>query len=209
MTVIDLSHIINPAVTVFPGTEKPIFQNIDIEGYREIKMTLYTHTATHIDAPYHIIKNTKSLDEFPVNKFIGKGMVINCKGITGKNISVNFLKQYEEKVKSAAFILLNSGWSSKWGTNDYFEKFPTLTSEAATWLTNFNLQGIGLDSISLDEVPDMTLPNHHIVLKKEIIIIENMTNFDSLPIDGFIFQCFPLKIEKADGSPTRAIAILT
>jgi arylformamidase len=207
MAIIDLSHIINPDISVFPGTEKPIFQKIDIEGYRELKMTMFTHTATHIDAPYHIIKNTKSLDELPVGKFYGKAIVLNCKALEGMNITVDFLKQYEGKIKNVEFVLLNSGWSLKWKTEEYFENFPTLTKEAAQWLTQFKLNGIGLDSISLDRVEDLTLPNHHIVLSKEFIIIENLCNLDSLPDSEFIFQCFPLKIEKADGSPVRAIAI--
>ncbi|HTB07518.1 MAG TPA: cyclase family protein [Bacteroidia bacterium] len=209
MTIIDLSHIINPDITVFPGTEKPVFERIDIESYPEIKMTMFTHTATHIDAPIHVLKGTKSLDEFPVSKFIGRCLVIDCKHLYGKHITKDFLKQYETKIKGAAFVLFNSGWSLKWKTDAYFEGFPTLTADAATWLTGFNLQGIGLDSISLDPVEDMNLPNHRIVLDKEILIIENLCNLDKLPGDEFMFQCLPLKIEHADGSPVRAIAIFT
>jgi arylformamidase len=207
MKVIDLSHIINPDITVFPGTEKPIFELIDIEGYAELKMTMFTHTATHIDAPCHIIKNTKSLDQFPAEKFVGKGIVINCKNLKGKTITLDFLKPFEAKIKEAAFILFNSGWSLKWKTDQYFDDFPTLTEEAAKWLTGFKLKGIGLDHISLDEVADLNLPNHKIVLKEEILIIENMTNLDSLP-EEFMFQCFPLRIENADGSPVRAVAMV-
>src|SRR5271155_5618344 len=118
--IIDLSHTINPDISVFPGTEKPIFQKIDIEGYRELKMTMFTHTATHIDAPYHIIKNTKSLDELPIGKFYGKATVIDCKELAGKNITIDFLKQFEEKIKNVEFILFNSGWSLKWQTEAYF-----------------------------------------------------------------------------------------
>jgi len=208
MTLIDLSHIINPDISVFPGTEKPVFERKEIEGYPEVKMTIYTHTATHIDAPIHIIKGARTLDELPIDIFIGKAIIIDCKHLAGKNITLDFLKQFEDKIRNIEFIIFNSGWSVKWKTDAYFVGFPTLTSEAAKWLTTFNLKGIGLDSISLDPVADLTLPNHKIVLAKEILIIENMTNLDSLPNGEFMFQCFPLRIEKADGSPVRAVAIL-
>jgi len=208
LTIIDLSHIINPDISVFPGTEKPVFERKEIEGYPEVKITMYTHTATHMDAPIHIIKNARTLDELPMDRFMGKGMVINCKHLGGNQITLDFLKRFEDRIKNAEFILFNSGWSAKWKTDAYFEDFPTLTAEAAIWLTQFKLKGIGLDSISLDPVADMSLPNHKIVLAKEILIIENMTNMDSLPNDEFMFQCFPLKIEKADGSPIRAVAIV-
>lgn len=208
MKIIDLSHIINPDISVFPGTEKPVFERKEIEGYPEVKITMYTHTATHMDAPIHIIKGARTLDELPIDRFIGKAIVIDCKHLAGKNITLDFLKQFVDKIKNIEFILFNSGWSAKWKTDAYFENFPTLTQEAATWLTQFKLKGIGLDSISLDPVPDLTLPNHKIVLAKEILIIENMTNLDSLPNEEFIFQCFPLKIEKADGSPVRAVGMV-
>lgn len=208
MRVIDLSHTINPNVTIFPGMEKPIFQEIDIDGYAELKITMYTHTATHIDAPCHILKGTESLDDLTLDRFMGTGIVIDCKGLGPGEITKEFLKKHEDRIKDAEFILFNSGWSKKWKADDYLVGFPTLTPDAAQWLTNFKLKGIGLDSISLDVVEDMTLPNHHIVLDKGIIIVENMTNMDFIPEGSFIFQCFPLKIEKADGSPVRAVAIV-
>ena len=207
MTIVDLSHVIDPDISVFPGTEQPIFQRKEIEGYPEVKITMYTHTATHMDAPIHILKGKKTLDDFALDKFMGRGMVIDCKEFAGKQIPLSFMQKYESKIKNVEFILLNSGWSKKWKTEAYFNDFPTLTQDAAKWLTGFKLNGIGLDSISLDPVPDLSLPNHHIVLEKEILIIENMTNMDSLKGDEFMFQCFPLKIEKADGSPIRAAAI--
>lgn len=169
---------------------------------------MYTHTATHMDAPIHIIKGARTLDELPIEKFMGKAIVIDCKQFADKQITLDFLKQFEDKIKNVEFILLNSGWSSKWKTDAYFEGFPTLTNEAAKWLTKFNLKGIGLDSISLDPVPDLSLPNHKTVLAKEILIIENMTNMDALPNEEFMFQCLPLKIERADGSPIRAVAMV-
>ncbi len=217
MILIDLSHSISPDISVFPGTEKPVFERKEIEGYPEVKITMYTHTATHIDAPIHIIKGArpddpfgraKCLDDFPVDKFMGKAIVIDCKHLAGKQITLDFLRQFEDKIRKVEFILFNSGWSAKWKTDAYFEGFPTLTIEAATWLTEFNLKGIGLDSISLDPVPDLTLPNHKIVLAKEILIIENMCNIDALPDTEFMFQCFPLKIERADGSPVRAVGMV-
>ena len=208
MKIIDLTHVINPDITVFPGMEKPIFKEIEIDGYREKKLTMYSHTGTHIDAPFHIIKNTKTLDEFPIDKFYGKALMVDVKGLTGQFITKDFLMTYQSRLKDKSFVIFNSGWSLKWKDDDYFKDFPTLTVEAANYLASFNLNGIGLDMISLDKVDDETLPNHHIVLQKDILIIENLTNLDRISSEEFYFQCFPLKIERADGSPIRAVAFV-
>lgn len=205
--IADLSHLINEDIMVYPGTEKPVFEYMDVDGYREIKITMFTHTATHIDAPYHILRHGKTLDELPTDKFMGPGIVVDCKALGGKEITLDFLKPYEKQIAETDFILFNSGWSKKWKTDTYFDGFPVLSQDAAHWLCNFKLKGIGLDSISLDVVNSHELPNHHIILDKEMIIIENLTNLDSLPTSGFMFQCLPLKIERADGSPVRAVAV--
>ena len=53
-----------------------------------------------------------------------------------------------------------------------------------------------------------SLPNHHILLSKEILIIENLNNLDQLIGKDFDFYGIPLKIGAADGSPIRAFAHL-
>lgn len=89
------------------------------------------------------------------------------------------------------------------------EIFPVLSKVACSWLINFELKGVGLDVISIDPVDDtLDLINHRIVLGKGMVIIENLTNLDLIGDELFTFSCLPLKIENADGSPVRAIAIL-
>ena len=39
-----------------------------------------------------------------------------------------------------------------------------------------------------------------------IINIENLANLDQCGSGLFNFSCFPLKLENADGAPTRAVA---
>lgn len=213
--VIDLTQLINSSMTVYPGTvptkiEK--YNTIEKDGFAELKLTFCTHIGTHIDAPCHILKNMKSLDQFPVDKFIGKAILIPC--MHEKEISLEYLKRFKEEIFKAEFILFFTGWQFKWNTKKYFEDFPVLTEKAAGWLTTFNLKGIGFDAISADKVDfnekdlSVALKNHNILLGKEIIIIENLANLDKLPDTLFTFQCMPLKVENADGSPVRAIAIL-
>jgi kynurenine formamidase len=213
--VIDLSHILNEESTVYPDTVAPKFEvlnTVDKHGFTELKMTMVSHTGTHVDAPCHVLKNKKSLDQFPIEKFFGNAIVIPCQ--EREEINLKYLQTFEAPITQIDFILFFTGWQYKWDTKDYFDDCPTLTTEAARWLTKFKLKGIGLDAFSVDKIisaqkvtPD-TLPNHYILLGKEILLIENLTNLDKLPDSVFSFQCLPLKIENADGSPIRAIAMI-
>jgi kynurenine formamidase len=212
---IDLTHLLNENITVYPGTVRPkfeVFNTVEKDGFAELNMTMVLHSGTHMDAPCHIVQNSKSLDKFPIDKFIGNAIVIPSQDIT--EISVGFLQTYEDKIKQAEFILFFTGWQYKWNTEEYFEDAPVPTREAAMWLTNFHLKGIGCDSFSMDkmipagDVGSDSLPNHHIFLGKEILLIENLTNLDKLPDSSFQFYTIPLKIENADGSPVRAFAMI-
>lgn len=207
--IIDLTHTLKNNITVYPNTLEPVFEQgntIEQDGFAEINMTMCTHTGTHIDAPAHIIPNTKSLDEFGVEKFIGLATVIDCSQI--ERIDVDFLEEKKNTIKAVEFLLFYTGWQHKWNSENYFDEFPTLTIEAAKWLTQFDLKALGFDAISVDKMTDPNLPNHKILLKEEILIIENMTNLDQLISKTFELNCIPLKIQHSDGSPIRAFARL-
>ncbi len=211
MKVIDLSHTLNSEISIFPGAITPEFKRANTvleSGFAEYHITISSHHGTHIDAPYHIIDGSKTLDQFGPEKFIGPALKIDCRQLPTNTISLDVVKPYEPYLRETDFVILHTGWGSKWKNEDYCGDFPTLSKEAASWLAEFPLKGIGMDTISIDKVDSKDLPNHNIVLAKEILIIENMANLEELPERGFTLSCLPLKIEKADGSPVRAIGII-
>jgi len=211
MKIIDLSHTVSPGMPVYPGTEPPRFTDactIDTIGFAEKEMTMYSHTGTHMDAPSHIIEGAKTLDQLPPDHFVGKSSLVDVTSNKHPSIDCDFLKSHEHLIESSEFLLLHTGWSKLWGKDTYFQGYPVLSSKAATWLTGFQLKGIGMDTISADEAESTTFPIHTILLDRNIVIIENLRNLQALPAHGFMLCCFPLKIEYADGSPVRAVALV-
>ncbi len=210
MKIVDLTHKLNSEITVYPGTEKPIFRQshtVEKDGFAEQKITLYTHTGTHIDAPSHMLSDGVSLDKMPLDKFTGKAICIDCTDNSGENIDIVKIIPYSKLINELDFVLFRTGWSEKWKTEEYFNNFPVLSKDACKWLCSFNLKGIGFDTISIDSIDGpLGMSNHHTVLKSNMIIVENLTNLDQLDNSIFMFSCFPLKIQNADGSPVRAIA---
>jgi len=210
MKIIDLSHIIHPAMPVYPGDEPPIFQTgttIEKEGYRDTKITIYSHTGTHIDAPGHMLQNGLFLDNLKASHFFGKATIINFTNKKNYIITVNELKCYQEKINKVQFLIFNTGWSTYWGQNQYYENYPYLGNETAEWLSEFNLKGIGIDAISIDRSDTKNFFVHKTLLAKNIIIIENLNNLDSVKNNYFMLSVLPLKYKNADGSPVRATAI--
>lgn len=211
MQVIDLSQMLEPAMPVYPGTEPPLFAEaatIDTDGYREKRLSLRSHTGTHMDAPAHIMADGWTLDQLPVETFIGEALVFNCTGRERTTIEERELRPHAAQISRYAFFLLHTGWSRFWGDQRYYHDYPVVSEGAARWLVAAGLRGVGVDAISVDAPEAADLPVHRILLGAGLVIVENLTNLAAVPKRSFLFSCFPLKIKAADGSPARAAALL-
>jgi len=109
-------------------------------------------------------------------------------------------------------VLFNFDWSAHWGLRpngaQYLRDWPGVAMDAAEYLIEKSVAAIGVDTISPDTHEAMrTNPIHPLVLEKQVLIIENLTNLDQLP-DFFLFVALPLKIKGGSGSPVRAVAFV-
>ena len=212
MTIIDLTHLISETMPVYPGTEQPCLKTgttLEDDGFLEKKITFFSHTGTHLDAPAHLINGTKTLDNFDVGRFCGRAAVLDFSENKNAEIAAADLEPYQKQISQVAFVLIRTGWSQFWGEEGYFQDYPVLSPDGADWLTQFNLKGIGFDTISADRPDTQNFNIHKRFLSKDILIIENLANLDRLtPSRSFMFSCFPLNFKDADGSPVRAVATL-
>jgi kynurenine formamidase len=87
--------------------------------------------------------------------------------------------------------------------------FPGLSPEAAQWLAdNRNINMIGLDTPSIDYGQSSVFETHQILLKNDILIIENVANMDKLPLIGTTIFAFPMKIKGGSGAPLRLVGLV-
>ncbi|BEP30012.1 cyclase family protein [Helicovermis profundi] len=206
---IDLTHLVSSTISVYPGTPSPIINEIykiKEDGFRETLYSFYSHIGTHIDSPSHIVENGKSLDEFLMDKFIGNAYTIDVSGFYDKCISLEFIKQFVDKLNTNDFILFYSGYDKLWNTDAYFKNYPLFSKEAIQFISSFNIKGIGIDFISVDSIDSEDFYNHKVLLSKEIIIIENLTKLNTIIGRNVVFYGAPINIENANGSLVRAYA---
>lgn len=180
---------------------------IEQDGFAEMTFSMVTHTATHMDAPAHILPGGKTLDRYDVAHFAGRAAIIKAFDVPDGKITAEHLEPYRSRLEQADFALIHTGWSRYWGENKYFDGFPSLTAGAAEKLAGFRLQGVGIDAISVDHIDSYDFPVHHRLLEADTLIIENLARLDAIRKEEVHFICLPLKITGADGSPARAVAI--
>jgi len=209
MLLIDLTHPISEDMPVYPGTEPPVIVagcTVAEDGFLERKITLWSHTGTHVDAPAHLFENGRTLDAFPVTTYVGPARVLDVTGAANGIIGLDSIEPRLREIEQVDFLLIRTGWSRFWGTDQYFSGYPVLSTEAAGSLAGLGLKGVGFDAISPDPVGSENLPVHRVLMGAEMLIIENLTGLEQLPPEPFDLSCFPLAFEDADGSPVRAVA---
>ena len=208
--IIDLSHTIEPQMPVYPGTPAPELRDMglfDEYGVYVQRMQFDGHTGTHLDTPAHLFAGGKSTGDLPPENFYGRAAIIDCREVPVNGVISGEKLNVVADWQTLYFLIFYSGWYEKWGHDAYFSNFPVLDKAVAQQLAASPIKGVGLDMISIDAI-GAPLDNHHTFLAAGKIIIENLTNLEPLLGRHFDFACFPLKVQKGDGSPVRAVAIL-
>ena len=212
MKIIDLTHTMSRNMPVYPGTETPKFDpanTYEKDGFKETRLSMFSHTGTHMDPPAHLFPGRTTLDAFDASQFVGSACVIDCTDLSsGGRITMEHINRNRANADAAEFLLFFTGWDRYWGKSEYFGEYPYIDDEVADYIAKHQKKGVGLDVIGLDPIADENLTLHKKLLREnEIVIIENLTNLAALGGGLFTFCALPLKYENADGSPIRAIAL--
>lgn len=156
------------------------------------------HMGTHIDAPGHFTGIDKKITDYSVDVFIGNGICIDVHGVSKVNRDV--CEKYE--IHKSDIVLFYTGWDLRLHESDYFTGHPVITESCAQYLADKKVKMVGVDFPSVDQAPWAV---HKLLLRNDILIIENLTNLSGLVGKKFEIIALPLKID-AHGAPARVIA---
>jgi kynurenine formamidase len=209
---IDLTLTISKSIPNFPGSPKPQFiswSNLKDDGYNLELLFLSSHTGTHLDAPYHFTKNGLKINQIPLDRLIGNGIIIKLPKTKNTAITKLDITLFEKKnglIPNNSSIFFYTEWQKNLKKNNYFTENPGLDTSSAKYLASKNINLVGIDSPSIDLGKDESFNVHNILSKNNILIVENLTNLNKILTKNFNFTILPLKLKDATGSPVRAIA---
>jgi kynurenine formamidase len=209
---IDLTLTISESIPSFPGSPKPQFiqwSDIEHDGYNLELLFLSSHTGTHLDAPHHFVKNGLKIDQIPLDRLIGKAILIKLKKMKNCSIRKSDIVLFEKKngkIPDRSSIFFYTEWQKNLKADYYFTENPGLDISAAKYLALKKINLVGIDSPSIDMGTDESFVVHRILSSNNVLIVENLTNLNKITSKEFIFTILPLKLKGATGSPVRAIA---
>jgi kynurenine formamidase len=178
-------------------------------------ITLSEHTGTHIDSPRHFIKEGCSIDRLPLETVIGRGYTIDASSLSpGGALSVQAIQCFENTnvpIEKGDIVMIRFGWDKKYRiqpeSGEYLKDWPGLSDEGAEYLLSKGVKAVGCDTLSIDVYGNEDNPCHHLFLKKDVPIIENIANLAALPIVSIVIG-LPNKFKDGSGSPIRLIAFI-
>jgi arylformamidase len=171
----------------------------DVANVSEISMG--AHTGTHMDGPLHFVREGKGLDEMPLDATIGLARVIEIsdhESIKPDELDPHGLRRNER-------ILFKTQNSARhWSSEGFDEDFVYVSQEAARYLAECGIRTVGVDYLSVGGFRNDGAETHRALLEAGIWVIEGL-DFSEVEPGECELVCLPIKIERSDGAPARAI----
>lgn len=188
---------------------------IGLNGFNSETLSMNTHTGTHLDVPYHFFENGQTVDQVPLESFMGPGVFCDLRHKKPDTpITVEDLAPYLPLIEKGDIVILNTGFGPKRAmTDEYLHKWPYLSGPAAEALVKAGAKGVGIDGLSIGGwgSAEKGRPCHEVLLSAGVFAIEEVLIPDALMDavkDGKkrLVSCFPLLLQGCSGSPVRMVA---
>lgn len=203
MNYLDLTRLFDQNIPVYPGDSLPritILNTVEVNGFTTSEVASGMHVGTHMDAPLHFIAEGKKISEIPVEKFFGRGVLVDARDT--EVIDANILENIE--IQRRDIVLVLTGWANKFGQDDYFTQYPVITIAFAERLVESGASMIGIDSASPDRSPFET---HKKLLSNGVLVMENLVNLDKLiGVGNFTVVALPTNYA-TESAPVRVVAM--
>ena len=195
MKIYDISQEVFTCV-VFPGDPAPkrnilnSMKNGDLYNITEFSMC--AHNGTHVDAPSHFIDNGKTIDEIPLEKFVGWTFVFEHCGDLTADDAKRVLKRAEELNADAVKRILIKGKA-------------TVTEEAAQIFADSGIFLIGNESQTVGP-ENAPMKTHLILLGADVVLLEGI-RLNEVTEGVYFLNAAPISLGGAEGAPCRAVLI--
>ena len=209
LRIVDLTHefLMETASepTSLPGKDSGVHRT-------KLQSFLGTFLGTRVDAPAIVLDGAKTIDLFGPEAFVHDAVLLDLSDKKAREpIDDEDLEAAEERagvaLREGEMVLVQTGWERFYPNHDYWLNYPVLSENAAQYLEFKHVAALGVDTPSVDSPDSKTLPVHTILLRKEILVFENLCNLNRLSQTRFQLIALPLKV-KAASAPVRAIAML-
>jgi len=185
-------------------------------------LTVTCHAYTHVDAPIHFLPGDRDIAQMPADQWMGAAAVVDLTHV-GDNgeVTAADLDAHAGHVQAGDIVLLRTDWPRRVSVESerFWREAPYTGRSACEWLVQRRAKAVGYDYPpdyairTMIFEPDRKVTRHEctthdVFFPAGITVIEYLTNLDAIGVPRCRFIALPLRIEGADGSPVRAVALV-
>jgi arylformamidase len=200
--LIDISPLIGVDAPIFPGDEPYALRWTARLGpgcpVNLSALTLSPHIGAHADAPLHYANDAASIDQVPLDAYIGPCRVIHAIGC-GPLVTVDHLRHAEAGLPPRVLVRTCERADTIWNP-----QFSAYAPEALQWLAERGVRLVGIDTPSVDPADSKTLDAHQVLRCHDLRVLENLV-LDAVAEGDYELIALPLKLAGACASPVRAV----
>jgi arylformamidase len=210
---VDLSQPLENGMPIYPGDAVPSFKpykTLSKDGVNLTRLTLGSHTGTHVDAPMHFIQGGKTVDEIRPSAFIGEALVADLSskrpgtGVTAADLR----RALGGRDPEGMVVVVFTGCSRSWGEESMNSGYTYLTKGGAEYLVGRKVRGVGIDFLSVEKFGARVPETHRTLLGNGVYIVESLSkSIEEFVGRRFLLMCFPLRLKGRDAAPCRAVGV--
>lgn len=198
----DISPPIDETIQVWPGdvgftrTQTGHIKTGSTVTTSVIRST--THMGSHADAPSHYGADGATMEQMPLDLYIGECQVVSVRVARGTRITP---EQVEASIDSERVLLRTGTFPDfrRWNTD-----FAALSPDLVDLMFEMGVKLIGVDTPSVDLFDSKDLPAHKAFLRHDMAIIEGLV-LAGVPDGAYELIAAPLRLVGSDASPVRAV----
>lgn len=214
---VDVSHAVEHGMITYRGLPGPVISDYVTReeaearyapgvGFHIGRIDMVANTGTYIDSPFHRYETGVDLAGLELDSVAAvPGVVVRAASRGDRAIDGDAFGSTDLAGRA---VLVQTGWDAYWQTDKYFEGYPFLTADAASYLVDAGAKLVGIDSLNIDDDRDGQRPVHSALLKAGIPVVEHLCNLAAVPDTGFAFFAVPVAVKGMGSFPVRAFAML-
>jgi len=205
--IIDISPSLHPGIAVWPGDQgfsRAVALDMDQGDHLTLSaITTTLHLGAHADAPSHTGAGAPSIDQVPLEPYLGLCQVIALKLPRGERIRPADLGAQLDALQ-ATRVLFQTG---SFPDPDHFnEDFNSLSPELIEALGERGVVLVGLDTPSVDPFDSKALESHAALRRQGMVNLEGLC-LEAVTPGLYELVALPLRLVGADASPIRAVLL--
>ncbi len=176
-------------------------------------MDMAAHVGTHVDAARHFVPGGPTIDQYPLDRFVGPAVILDVRREGVVPLSAGELQKTSPSIQPGDMVLLYFGYADRF-REEWYHSHPYLSNDAADFLVDRKISILGVDTITPDlpgpyRPPGFDFPIHTCLLGNDILVIENLgVGLKEVLGRRVTVPAVPFRIEEGDASPITPVAMI-